>query len=367
MNSDNATISFYENSVPSFMEAELERLYAHIHSSLAQFKVYGDLIDTTSTYVVEKDGKLTHALLFQVRKTEVRVLNEQINIDSKEINRFAAHIFQTYKQVDTIIFHAVKAETAAIAFPHQQFNCTEDIVVTLPKTSELYLASLGKNTRRNVRRYMDRLMRSFPTFRYDFYEKEDIDAAQLRQIIGFNRSRMAGKQKVSTIDDEEEDRIIRLAKVCGLVGVATIDGRVCAGGIGYRAGENYFLNVIAHDPAYDGYWIGILCCYLSICECIARGCKEFHFLWGRYEYKFALGSVQRDLDHLVIYRSHFHLFLNGPKAIRIAFTGYVRMVKFWILDQSHEQDNPRFTSRAAVFFLHHLRNLKRIAYFTQRK
>ncbi|RJG06993.1 GNAT family N-acetyltransferase [Noviherbaspirillum cavernae] len=361
MNSDSVTVSLYEHSVPSFMEAEMDRLYEHIHSSLAQFRVYGNLADATSTYVVRKDGKVTTALLFQISKTHVRVLNEQISIDSQELERFANHIFTTYKSVHRITFHAIRGETATISFPHQRFNCTEDIVVNLPATREKYLASLGKNTRRNIKRYTDRLMRCFPSFRYEFYEHDAVSAEQLQTIIGFNRARMAGKQKVSTIDDDEAERIVQLAQTCGVVGIATIDGRICAGGIGYRAGENYFLNVIAHDPAYDDYWIGVLCSYLTICECIARGCKEFHFLWGRYEYKFALGAVQRDLDHLVIYRSRVQLFLNGVTASRIACTGYIRMAKFWMLDQARQQGSDRFPARAAVYVVTRLRSLKRTA------
>jgi len=360
MATDDIAVSFYENSVPSFIEAEMERLYAHVHSSIAQFRVYGDLVDTTCTYAVHRDGRLTTALLFRPEKNEVRVLNEQIHIDAEELGRFARHIFSTYKAVNVITFHAIHPETSTLSFPYLCFNCTEDIVVTLPESRDKYLASLGKNTRRNIKRYMDRLLRCFPTFRYDFYDCAAVNEQHLRQVIDFNRARMAGKQKVSTIDDEEAERIIRLAKACGMVGIATIDGRICAGGIGYRAGDNYFLNVIAHDPAYDNYWIGILCCYLSICECIARGWKEFHFLWGRYDYKFALGAAQRDLDHLVIYRSRMHLVLNGFSALQIACKGYVRMAKFWALDQEKQAAGTSLASRIVVLVLASARSAKRI-------
>src|SRR5207245_3753907 len=121
-------------------------------------------------------------------------------------------------------------------------------------------------------------------------------------------------------------------KMYGLVGVATVDGRVCAGVICSRSAANYFMHVIAHDPTYDEYRLGKLCCYLTICECINRGGKEFHFLWGRYEYKYRLLGVQRDLDHLTVYRSRAQFLLNGNLVLKNAYKGYGRQAKRWLLD-----------------------------------
>lgn len=94
-----------------------------------------------------------------------------------------------------------------------------------------------------------------------------------------------------------------------MLSLLRLDGRICAGTINFRAGDNYFLEVIAHDPAYNDYRLGTLCCYLTICECIAREGKEYHFLWGAHDYKFRLLGVQRELDHLTIYRSRRHALL----------------------------------------------------------
>jgi hypothetical protein len=92
----------------------------------------------------------------------------------------------------------------------------------------------------------------------------------------------------------------------------------------FRAGDNYFLNVLAHDPAFDEYWLGILCCYMTICECIARGGEEFHFLWGRYDYKFTLLAVTRDLERLVIYRSRSKMLSNPDVWFKTAMEDWSR-------------------------------------------
>ncbi|WP_019139607.1 GNAT family N-acetyltransferase [Noviherbaspirillum massiliense] len=353
------SITCYEHDVPPFVEAELERLYAHIYSSLVQFRIYGGLNEQTNTYVVHEGEKVVTIFLFRIDGESVEVLNQSIWISNEDILRFARHIFSAYPSIKRIAFHAVRADALQLPYPHQRFNCTDDIVITLPSTAEEYLASLGKNTRRNIKRYMDRLKRSFPSFRYECHVKDEINEQQVREIIGFNRARMAGKNKVSTLDQLEEERIVQLVKACGLFGVATIDGRTCAGGIAYRCGDNYFLYVIAHDPAYDDYWIGILCCYLTICECIARGGKAFHFLWGRYEYKFTLGAVLRQLDRIIIYRSRLQFLLHARMALRIAFNGYMHKLKFGLLEKARRRDS--FSARLLSDCFNHGRRLKRFA------
>lgn len=355
--SDGISITCHENEVPPFVEAEMERLYGHIFSSLLQLRVYGELTKDTSTYVVRHGEKIITLLLFRREKEVIKVLNQSIGISSKDIRRFASHVFATYPAVSRIAFHAVRPRLHRIPFPSQRFNCADDIVLSLPGSTDAYLASLGKNTRRNIRRYMDRLIRNFPSFRCECHEGIKVDEQQVRTIIDFNRARMAGKNKVSTLDEQEADRIIRLATACGLVSVATIDGRICAGGIAYRIGENYFLYVIAHDPAYDDYWIGILTCYLTICACIERGGKAFHFLWGRYDYKFALGAQLRTLDHIDVYRSWAHYLTNSHAIARTALDRSFYKLKFGLLEQARRRDS--VAARLAFGLVTRLRKAKR--------
>lgn len=170
---------------------------------------------------------------------------------------------------------------------------------------------------------------------------------------------MAIKSKTSTINHDEERRIIELAKRCGLVSVMTLNGEVCAGAVCLRVDRNYFSVVSGHSFQYDNYRLGMLCLYRTICESIERGGKEFHFLWGRYEYKYALSGIQNSLDDVVVYRSRSHLFRQANMASAMALKGYVNMGKFWLLDKARQQENGRATWRPASHFLNSLRRLKR--------
>ncbi len=353
MNASEATILCHENEIPVFVEAELERLYGNIFSSLRQFRIYGWKPGRTSTYVVQQDGRTKAILLFERDGSRLRVMNEVIVLGSDELERFVNHIFSNFASIDVIAFKAIETDIRRFAFPFQRFNHLEDLILRLPPTTDEYHANLGKNTRRNIRRHLGKLERDFPSCRFEAYEKDTLDPQMVREIIEFNRARMADKNITSMIDEDETRRIIRLVRECGMVGVMKIDGRLCAGAISFQSGSNYFLNVLAHDPRYDDYWLGFLCCYMTICECITRGGKEFHFLWGRYDYKFMLGAVQRDLDNVVVYRNHAQLMRHAGFAGRIAYEGYLRRLKVWL------KYGDSFLSQHARKLTDRMRSLKR--------
>ncbi|WP_161603775.1 GNAT family N-acetyltransferase [Noviherbaspirillum massiliense] len=330
----------------------MERLYGNFFSSYRNLELPDDELKQVCTYVARKDGEYDAIFLFLRRQGKINVLNEVIRIDSARIRAFADHVFTRFRDVNVITFKAIETDIDRIVYPHQRFNYSEDIAMKLPPTADEYLARLGKNTRRNIKRYSDKLMRSFPSLRYEVYEREAVSESQVREIVGLNRERMASKNKVSALNEEETRRIVKRARSCGLVGIMSINDKICAGAISYCTGENYFLDVLAHDLAYNDYWVGILCCYMTIRECIARGGKEFHFLWGRYEYKFALGASLRHLDCVAVYRSRLQFLLNGDFALKTALNGYVRATKVWL----HHSDS-RISARI-LKLLDDLRNLR---------
>lgn len=352
--SEEITISFYENEVPAFVETELERLYENIFSSLAKFRIEGTARNA-SAYVVRKGGKAITVFLFRRKNGKVEVINEVIKIDEVDVCRFAHTIFAAFKAVTVISFHAMQTTIRKLPFPYQRFNCLEDIVLTLPGTSQEYQASLGKNMRTSIKRYMKKLDLNFSSFCYEVYTDEEVSEQHIRDIIRLSSARMAVKNEMSAHSEEKTEQLIRLVRMYGLVGVAMIDGRVCAGVICSRFGANYFMHIIAHDPAYDDYRLGKLCCYLNICECINRGGREFHFLWGRYEYKYRFLGVQRDLDHLAVYRSRAQFLLNGNMVLKNAFKGYGRQAKRWLLDPKRTDS---FIGRIATKVIGSMQNLR---------
>ncbi|WP_151445931.1 GNAT family N-acetyltransferase [Lacisediminimonas profundi] len=332
-------VTVLQSPVPAFAEAELIRLYNNLYSSIAQFRVHGCL-EGAFTFIASQGKEPTSIFLFRIDKHKASVLNNGILVGQKEVRRFADAVFAKFPVVDVISFHAVQtvvADVRRLGFPTQRFNHSEDIVATLPASEQEYLDRLGKSTRKNVRYYTNKVKRDFPSWQYQLVEKGQVSEQHIRDIVQLKRASLARKDAVSPITEADVQLIIALVRECGFVGVATIDGKVCAGSIGYRTGSGIFGSIVAHDARYDQYWIGMLCCYSTIVKGIALGCTEYHFQSGRDEYKYRLLGERRDLDDLTVYRSWGRLLLNGDTALKAALVGYSRKLKTWLIDAANTQ------------------------------
>lgn len=323
-------IAIYENQVPAFVEAELERLYGTLFSTLAYFRACGGL-DGVKTYVARRNGVVSAVFLFRREGERVQMINEGMVLDADEIRRFAQHMFHAPDPAGVIVFHAVQTASTLDGYLHQRYFCAEDFIVELPDTPEAYLARLGSATRKNIKRHKNRIERDFPSFQHRMVDGRTVDEQHVRTIIELNRARMAGKNKASFIDESVTQEILRLTRECGVVYLATIDGRVCAGTIIFRVGSSYISKVNAHDPRYDDYRLGMVCCYLGVCAAIGEGARRFHFGQGRYEYKVALLGEHHGFDRIVLYRSPLHLLLNAKTAYSSAAAGYRLRANRWFL------------------------------------
>jgi hypothetical protein len=323
------TILCYENEVPAFIEAEIERIYGNFFSTLEQFRET-DRIKNANTYVVFRGDKISTIFLFSIDEDEVRVLNEVIKVSQIDVDLFSNHIFSTYGSVDIIVLHAIDTDVTPSHRPYQRINCLEDIVLTLPHITDDYFNNLGKSTRKTIKGYTNKLMRDFPSFENKTYVKQEADEQLIRTIIEFNRARMLSTGKISAFDENAVKHIIHFVHVYGMICVATINGKICAGSISYRVGDNFFMHVSAHDSKYDHYRLGVLFRYLTICECIRRGGRECHFLWGRQEFKFSLLGIKRDLHDLVLYRSRMRLVLQSGMALHTRLKGMRRQTQLLV-------------------------------------
>ncbi|MGV3741977.1 MAG: GNAT family N-acetyltransferase [Burkholderiaceae bacterium] len=318
----------YTNSVPPFAELWLNRLYGNIFSSLAHYRIY-DGISGIHTYIAWKDEQVLAVLLYRKEGAQVRILNEAARLPASEIERFAQYMFKSCPAVSVISLHAVALEGSPGKFPLQRFNCLEDIILRLPAGTEEYLAHLGKSTRSYLNRYQNKLKRDFPSMCQVTYFGDEIKESHIQEILDMNRARMEGKGKLTPWTKRDERCMFELARLCGMVNVIMIDGRICAGTLNYRVNENFFLEIIAHAPEYNDYRLGMICCFATISQCIALGGKEYHFLWGQSEYKYRLGGVQQDLEHVSLFRSRIHMLKSMPLVAGNIYQSCKRKMQVW--------------------------------------
>ena len=349
------TISCYENEVPSFVEAELDRLYKHINSSLCHHAVRRKA-SGASTYVARRGEQAIAILLFKRKKNAVSVINEMIDIAPEELERFADYIFSNDKSVAVISFSLIGNQIGSLPYPCHQYDISEDIVLTLPATPEAYLESLSSKMRRNIRRYMRAIARDNPKFRFETYAGKDIKDNHLHDLIELKKINIGQKNLRFGIDPDEVEWIVRQSKLSGLVTVALIGDRVCGGSISLRVNDHYFGEIISYDPAYQKYSLGILCCFQAICDQISLGAKESHLCWGRYQYKYKLLGVQRDRASLDIYRSRAAYWRNAGTVLVKTVKTALQEWKKRLLDMEHEENPP---SRFGPLLVKTLRKIKR--------
>lgn len=332
------TVACYENMIPDFVPGKLEQLYGSMYASFAHFQVYGGL-DNASTYVSGSETEIKDIFLYRRTHRRVQVINEQMQLDDESINSFARTMFERYPDVNSVCFHAVDIAKSRMDFPYQHHVCTNDITMPLPATVDEYYAKLGKSSRKTLNQNGNRLQRRYQTFQFTVLDSNQVSESQLREVIALNHARMAGKSRVSAINEKEAASIIAFTKQCGLTGLITIDGKIRAGAICFRIGDHFHLRVIGHDPEYNTYGLGMLCCYRTICECITRGGTMFHFMWGQEEYKYRLLGEQRQLTHIVIYRSHGKMLVNCAGVLRTQLQGWRLQSHMWLQERLRHKDH----------------------------
>ncbi|HVL77495.1 MAG TPA: GNAT family N-acetyltransferase [Noviherbaspirillum sp.] len=332
-------VKVYENSIPPFAEREMERLYGSFYASMPQLEIEGSTRGV-STWVASRHGEIIELWLYRIEGREVRVLNEAITVTAAAVRRFADTVFAGSAALDAICFNAIYPALDGLALPCQRVHCTDDTVIVLPRNEEAWLAALGKTTRKNMRRYMQRFTEAFPGYRYRVYERDAIPEAHVRAIIAFNRARMTAKGKVSGVDAEQEARILKLVRRCGLIGVATIDDRIVGGAIVYQVGANYFSYLRAHDPAYNDYRLGLIGGYELVRTCIGRGGRELHLMWGREPHKLLLGGEQRELDRVVVYRSRLRALRHLHRIAHTAWASRTRAARAWLTELAARREGP---------------------------
>ncbi|QJE00019.1 GNAT family N-acetyltransferase [Massilia forsythiae] len=326
-------ISCY-NTVPPCLEAELERLYHHIHSSLCHYAVARRAQDAQA-YVARRGNRPLAIFLFQRDAHSVVVFNEMMQLAPEEIERFANYIFSRFPAITRISFSKIGKDIGALSLPAQQYGTSEDIVVSLPATPEAYFSRLGAKMRHNIRRQLKAIAADFPGFSFHTHENGAIAGHHVASLVHLKKAGMDEKRIQFGITPEESAWMIERAKTNGLLIVALFEGKVCGGSLSFRLGDHYFAHVNGYDARFAKYSLGMLCCYLATEEQIRRGAKEAHLSRGRNQYKFKLLGVQRDMANLDIYRSRMTYYRCAGRILGNALDDFIERQKLMLLENEH--------------------------------
>ena len=325
MNSEyNLKYELFDVELPKDINAKLAEIYESPYSVLEYFQIYGKSNGKRlkTLYLFEND-LLKHILVFIINKNKAILLNELFKIEANDILKISQILFDKYPNLNKINVNRFAANTSDkfFKFPCLITTAINNAILQLPETINGYLDALGKQTKKHIQYYVNRINKSYSNFSFEIFETNNIFDKTIARIIEMNRNRITHKGKKNGIDSLYESRIIQFSKIYGLVGICKVDDAIIAGTLCYKINRNAFLPVIAHDDNYNKYNAGQICLFLTIQHLINSKIAFFHMLWGRSEYKYRFGAKDDNLYFLTIYKSKAAYCINKTYYF---FLGFVK-------------------------------------------
>lgn len=299
----------YLGNPPPFIWTALESLYHSSFCSEAHLKAYASVDHQTHTWVSRQAGVIDAVLLFNIKNHSAVVLNELIALSNIHIDRFSIYIFEKYHAVKIIQFKALYQQEQDINFPHQAFVFSENFILTLPESTDLWLQSLTKKMRATLRYQMTRSQRVIPQCIFRCIAQHEITPLLVQHVLMLSRLRMQKKGKRFGLSDSEAQCLMVEMRERGVIYALEVDGKIIAGLLCTFCGKDLFFHIIAHDLAFDAVRAGLLCCYHSIVAAINNKYERINFLWGRYQYKLQLGAQEKKLIKLTVFRKTYYQFI----------------------------------------------------------
>jgi hypothetical protein len=304
----------YYDSVPDFVGPELERLYRHVHCSLAHFR-FRKRTEDASTYVATRAGRIAAIFVHRREGDTVTVLNEMVALDARDLAQFARFMFAHFAGVARISFSMIGKEIGKLPFPYQQYGSSEDIAVALPPTEDAYFISLSKKTRRILGQRLDELAHAYPGLEFRHFHDGAIDPRHVQALADLKRTNFRRQHALCCPDPGETAWLAQRACAGGLLTLAVMGDRICGGSLSLRIGDAYFAALAAYDSEFCEQGLDMLGCYVMIREKIARGARRIHLGWKRDEYRFKLRGVRQEMANLDIYRSRLACLRQAPRLI----------------------------------------------------
>lgn len=306
--------SVHLGSVPDGLADELPGLYGSLFSTRDWFLAY-DRVAPNGACVLEEPR---HVVLFRHEGDTVDVLNKVFLCPPPESERICRSIFRALPKARRIRMD-VMFEPERLRLPKRVLYRMSRMVIELPDSVEEYRRSLGKSTRRNVRRYQSLLRRSFPDIRTRVMEPGPHSRAVVDRLVRWKIQRFRAKGQVTYWETSHDlvDRVSELLERCGTVRVTTIDGVEAALDICFRIGDTAYVYESAHDPRFDEFSLGFLTFYWLVADAIESGATRLDALEGSRASKALLGAQPVRTTTLSIFRSRSSRLWSPGEEVRV--------------------------------------------------
>lgn len=240
------------------------------------------------TYAVQENGRTLALYFLRRQKNRIVVLNGDRSAQGVALFRFTRFVFDRFPQVREIRFLASQRYACSPSrFGRRQ---AAERRLILPEHAVPQLEEALRFNKRNIDYFLQRLAQDFPDHRFEILRDEAIDEASARALLSLPRLTTSGE------DDAHSSRaqadLLREIRAGGLLCTLTIQGKVVAGLICQRLGQNLYLRFLAHDPRMQAYGLNMLCCYFAACDRLQRHRDSKRYIVDRPRYRREV-TVQR--------------------------------------------------------------------------
>ncbi len=215
------------------------------------------------TYVVREDGRPVVLVFFQLDKKTALVLNDTPQESGAELQDFCRHLFQHFPAVRRICF---LSQQRFIHTKEKKCSRHPSNRLLLPRHPSVRMEQSLRFNHRNIRYFLRRLKQDHPDFAIECHAHDAVTASHCRALLQLHRPQAVDKRQAESPLDEAGENLVRAVQEAGLVCLLKIGGRIVAGAICLRSGGDWQLHVLACDPRFQAYGLGMLCCYFTVCE-----------------------------------------------------------------------------------------------------
>jgi len=294
-------LSEIQKGLPTEYESFLIEKYHSFLTTCRYIQVYYPAHDI-NYILVKTDNELSDLIVFGIFGHTAYCFNSLVSMDQKLIENFTKLIFDQFSKLKKIKIDASYTEyqlkKSILIFK------SDNQILKLPDTVDQYLTDLGQKKRKNAKARQRKLAADFKSIVFTVKFGKEIDGNVVDKIVQFNRCRMKSKGKISGINDEYENSIYKYCKHYGCVSTLELDGEMVAGSIGTLINKDIYMQVISFDENYQSYNVGEVCTNNMINYAIENKWTNFHFLWGRTEFKRRMMADSHDLYSYYVYRNY---------------------------------------------------------------
>ena len=235
-----------------------------------------------------------------------------ILISDPDISIIQSLIQEIFKDSDTkkIFLESIPGDSQLFGYFNNLRNefkvdiINEDVspFLILPDSWELYLSTLRKKHRHELRRKIRRLEETVKFSSGDIYDPDEINK-NLDEFIYLHK--ISSKEKENFMNENREkffkELILNLSRENKIIySYLKVENKTVSSSLSFYLSDTRYLYNSGFDPKYNYLSVGLLNHAFAIQRSIAKRFKIFDFMRGNERYKYELGGIDKLIYSITI-------------------------------------------------------------------